>query len=74
MNVLVISLKDRVKKPSDAKVLMKKYLNRNFENIKDVIDNRLSEAYSSFLDSTCMFCSGSLLQTLENMKYLFMRN
>lgn len=74
MNVLVISLKDRVKKPSDAKVLMKKYLNRNFENIKDVIDNRLSEVYSSFLDSTCIFCSGSLLQTLENMKYLFMRN
>lgn len=73
MNVLVISLKDRVKKPLDAKVLMKKYLNRNFENIKDVIDNRLSEVYS-FFDSTCIFCSGSLLQTLENMKYLFMRN
>ena len=53
-------------KTSDAKILMKKYLNRNFENIKNVTDNSLSEVFSSFSDSTCMFCSASSLWTLEN--------
>lgn len=66
MNTLVIFLKDQVKKTSNAKILVKKYLNRTFENIKNVTDNSASEAFSPFSDRACMFCSGSLLQTLEN--------
>lgn len=59
-------LKRPSEKTRDAKILMKKHLNRNFENIENVTENSLSEVFSSFSDNTCMFCSGSLLQTLEN--------
>lgn len=59
-------LKRSSENTSNAMILVKKYLNRTFENIKNVTDNSPSEASSPFSDSTCMFCSGSLLQTLEN--------
>lgn len=49
MNTLVISLKDQVKKLQMLRFTWKKYLNRTFENIKNVTDNSPFWGLFSFL-------------------------
>lgn len=54
MNMLVIPIEDqeKKKKTSDGKILIKKIINENSENIRIIIDNSLFEAFSSLSDCT----------------------